>query len=211
MPRDPEALATSVVLLVQKALAPVLERLAATEARLATLGDLRDRVVTVEAKAVAPNPPDEAFYELRDRVKAIEALQPMTSEKALLMLKAALDPAVLSITAEIASLRERVAVVEVRPSVPGPQGEPGPPGKDGVDGKDGTAGLTYQGVYQEGKSYDLGDLATWAGATWHCNELTTTKPGEGLKAWTLMVKRGRDGKDGRDAVTVPVVSVGARS
>jgi hypothetical protein len=29
-----------------------------------------------------------------------------------------------------------------------------------------------------------------------------------LKAWTLIVKRGRDGKDGRDAVTTPVVAIG---
>ena len=96
-------------------------------------------------------------------------------------------------TKELGALRERVAVIEVRPVQPGPPGEPGPPGKDGADGK---AGLTYQGVYQDGKSYELGDVTTWAGSTWHCNEVTTTKPGEGAKTWTLMVKRGRDGKDG---------------
>jgi hypothetical protein len=90
----------------------------------------------------------------------------------------------------------------------GKDGEPGPPGKDGLHGKDGTAGLSFEGVYQDGKSYEFGHLVTWAGSSWHCNEPTTTKPGDGSKAWTLMVKRGRDGKDGRDAVTVPVVSVG---
>lgn len=96
----------------------------------------------------------------------------------------------------IADLRERLAVLEVRPVTPGPPGDPGPPGKDGVDGK---AGLTYLGVYQDGKRYDVGELVTWAGSMWHCNEPTETKPGEGSKAWTLSCKRGRDGKDGKDA------------
>jgi hypothetical protein len=96
--------------------------------------------------------------------------------------------------ADLGLLRERLAVVEARPPVPGPPGEPGAPGHDGKDGEPGKAGLTYQGVHQDGKTYDLGDVTTWAGSTWHCNERTTTKPGESSKAWTLMVKRGRDGK-----------------
>lgn len=93
---------------------------------------------------------------------------------------------------DAAALSERVAIVETRPLQPGPAGKDGDPGPPGADGK---AGMTYQGVYQEGKSYELGDMATWAGSTWHCNEATTTKPGESTKAWTLMVKKGRDGKD----------------
>lgn len=99
----------------------------------------------------------------------------------------------LALAKEYSAIRERVAVLEVRPVVPGPPGDPGPPGKDGADGK---AGLTYQGVFVDGKSYELGDVTTWAGSTWHCNEATESKPGDGSKAWTLMVKRGRDGKDG---------------
>lgn len=70
--------------------------------------------------------------------------------------------------------------------------------------------LRYQDVYQEGKAYTAGDVVTWAGSTWHCNEPTTTKPGEhaGAKAWTLCVKKGRDGKDGRDGDPgLPVVKV----
>lgn len=65
----------------------------------------------------------------------------------------------------------------------------------------------WRGVYLEGKSYDRGDCVTWGGSEWHANETTTTKPGDGSKAWTLKVKRGRDGKDGRDAMTVPVVAL----
>jgi hypothetical protein len=111
------------------------------------------------------------------------------------------------------------------PGPPGAPGAPGQDGRDGVDGLgfddldvtfdgDRTLALTftrggqtkafpitlpmlrYQGVYREGTRYALGDVVTWAGSTWHCAEPTTHKPGEGLKAWTLIVKRGRDGKDG---------------
>jgi hypothetical protein len=99
-----------------------------------------------------------------------------------------------ALTKDVGILRERVAVLEVRPVLPGPPGDPGPPGKDGADGK---PGLTYQGVFQDGKRYDVGDVTTWAGSTWHCNEPTESKPGDGSKDWTLMVKRGRDGKDGK--------------
>jgi integrin beta 3 len=57
----------------------------------------------------------------------------------------------------------------------------------------------YRGVWLESKTYERGDCTTWGGSEWHCNETTTTKPGEGTKAWTLKVKRGRDGRDGKDA------------
>ena len=63
-------------------------------------------------------------------------------------------------------------------------------------------------MYQDGKSYDVGQITTWGGASWHANTATTSKPGDGSKDWTLMVKRGRDGKDGRDAEVMPVVKVG---
>lgn len=79
----------------------------------------------------------------------------------------------------------------------GKDGAPGTDGAPGLNGKDGTAGLTYCGVYQEGTLYVRGDLVTWGGSTWHCNEeAPPSKPGEASKAWTLIVKRGRDGKDG---------------
>jgi integrin beta 3 len=68
----------------------------------------------------------------------------------------------------------------------------------------------YRGVHIDGKGYESCDRVTWAGSEWHCTMPTTAKPGDGSKAWTLAVKRGRDGKDGlngRDLV--PVVKVGA--
>lgn len=201
---DLNAMAAEVVLLVKSALAPVSaaqlvlkEQIDALALRVQDdslakeLGTLRERVAIMEARPVAV--PDPAVGDLRDRLGSVEhRLQ---------------DDALAK---ELGTLRERVAVVEVKAMQPGPQGEPGTNGQDGKDGADGKAGLTYQGVWQDGKQYEFGDLSTWAGATWHCNEPTTSKPGDGSKAWTLIVKRGRDGRDGRDAVTVPVVSVGAR-
>jgi hypothetical protein len=94
----------------------------------------------------------------------------------------------------IRDVRERLVALETRALVPGP---PGPAGADGAPG------LEWRGVFADGQTYDRGQLVTWAGSTWHANETTTTKPGDGAKAWTLMVKRGRDGKDGKDGPSGP--------
>lgn len=67
--------------------------------------------------------------------------------------------------------------------------------------------MLYQGVFTDNKTYEKGDVVTWAGSTWHCHEATTTKPGDGSASWKLMVKRGRDGRDGQDATSIPVVKV----
>jgi hypothetical protein len=103
---------------------------------------------------------------------------------------------VVTVQQALGDVRERVAVLETREPVPGPPGPPGPPG---VDGKDGKPGLWYCGVWVAGKTYDAGTVVTWAGSAWHCNaDDTTMKPGDGAKAWTLMVKAGRDvGRDTR--------------
>ena len=184
MPLDVEAMAAEVVLLVKAALAPVLERLAVAEARLAEVTG---------------------------------------------------DQAVAELTKDVGSLRERVAVVELRALQPGPPGEDGQPGTDGLgfddlavqfDG-DRTVALTftrggqtksfpvtlpflkYCGVFADGTAYDLGDVVTWAGSSWHCKAATRAKPGEGSRDWQLVVKRGRDGRDGRDAYDVMGRPVGA--
>lgn len=57
--------------------------------------------------------------------------------------------------------------------------------------------VEYRGVFKDGEMYDRGNFVTWAGSLWSANENTTEKPGDGSKAWTLAVKRGRDGKDAR--------------
>lgn len=139
-----------------------------------------------------------------------------------------------TLSERIAVLETRAPI----PGPPGQDGADGKDGRDGADGLGfddvttefdgdrtitikgvrgnqtktlGTVVLPYmrqKGVWVEGQSYVQGDVVTWGGSQWHCNEPTTLKPGEGLKAWTLVVKRGRDGKDGKDAPMVPVVKVG---
>ena len=121
-----EALADLVVLTINTALGPVLERLAAVEARVATLGDLRDRVVVVETKAAVPprleatpDPDLTAVLErvaaaearlstlgdLRDRVVTVEtkALQPAPA-----------DPAIDTLEARVTLVLERLAAAELR-------------------------------------------------------------------------------------------------
>lgn len=55
--------------------------------------------------------------------------------------------------------------------------------------------MIYQGVYQIGEKYQVGDVVTWAGGMWHCNLDTENKPGDGNPEWTLAVKRGRSAKE----------------
>lgn len=53
----------------------------------------------------------------------------------------------------------------------------------------------YRGVWREGETYSRGDMVTWAGSTWHCEEKSIAKPGEVSGNWTLAVKAGRPGRD----------------
>jgi hypothetical protein len=209
-----------------KTLTELRDRLVAIETKAGmppapdpAIGELRERLSAVETKSVAPVAPavsEPRQDDTRDRVLALEtkSAQPLALEHTVTDLRDRFDRLETRLhddAAATTTLRERIAVLETRAPMPGPTGPAGKDGADGKDGKDGTpglAGLSFEGVYQEGKSYDVGNLVTWAGSSWHCNESTRDKPGEGSKAWTLMVKRGRDGKDGRDAVTVPVVSLG---
>jgi hypothetical protein len=180
---------------------------------------LRDRLVSVETKA--------AGLESRGADPWLPAVERV-------------DRVVAELSRDIGTIRERVAVAEVRALAPGPAGKDGKDGKDGADGIgfddmavefDGDRTITIKaesglkkkswpialpflrqkGVYVDGAEYVEGDVVTWAGSQWHANEATTSKPGNGSKAWTLVVKCGRDGKDGRDAPgALPVVTVGAR-
>jgi hypothetical protein len=260
MPLDPEAIADMVIQTVEMALGPTLQRLAAAEAQLKALGDVRDRVVAVETKTAMPVADPQVvdlspllervaaaearlgvLGDLRDRVVSMETksaihvpatveLRTPESDVALGDIRErvkSLETRVFDdgLTKAIAAVSERVAVVETRAPVPGPAGKDGLNGKDGADGlgfedlsvdfdgdrtlalkfERGTVKksfpvkltyLRYQGVFTEGKTYEIGDVVTWAGSTWHANDVTDAKPGEGSKAWTLIVKRGRDGKDG---------------
>ena len=247
MAHDPAAFADMVTLTVKAALAPLLERVASLDARVAqaqalepAVATLRDRIVVIETKAAAPvvtpEPHDlspvlervavtearvarhdeweQSIGDLHDKLLTLDTKSAVPADVYLRPTKAEVElsmrDTVEPLKATLAAVQERVAVLEVRPLLPGPAGKDGAPGlngKDGAPGKDGLAGLSYEGVYQEGKAYEPGQLATWGGSAWHCNEPTTSKPGEGSQAWTLMIKRGRDGKDGKDAEVVPVVSL----
>ncbi|MBT0362759.1 hypothetical protein [Morganella morganii] len=58
--------------------------------------------------------------------------------------------------------------------------------------------MIYKNVYKTGKTYQQGDVVTWGGSLWHCHTPTSDKPGElNSVGWTLIVKRGRDGKDAK--------------
>jgi hypothetical protein len=119
----------------------------------------------------------------------------------------------------------KATVLEELKTWPRPKdGEPGPPGRDGTleevtaehDGertvtlvrKDGSRLVTItlpipidRGVWKPGTWYGKGDGVTWGGSFWIAQEATNAKPGESgadSRAWRLAVKRGTDGKAGRD-------------
>lgn len=66
------------------------------------------------------------------------------------------------------------------------------------------ATLIYRGVWRDGE-YERGDVVTWGGSAWHCQQQTKDKPGGPIPgtpgaasggSWRLMVKEGARGKDG---------------
>lgn len=52
----------------------------------------------------------------------------------------------------------------------------------------------HRGVWREAVTYEKADVVQWSGNAWIAREVTTEKPGES-KAWELLARRGRDGKD----------------
>ena len=62
------------------------------------------------------------------------------------------------------------------------------------------AGVLERGIFKAGEQYEKGDGVTWAGSYWIAKkDAPEDKPGEG-NGWRLAVKRGRDGKDGRNGI-----------
>lgn len=121
---------------------------------------------------------------------------------------------VAALATDVMTLRDRLAILEARPPLPGPAGDPGAAGVGlamvEYDGQrtftfaltDGSRTVhtpplaIYQGVYTAGRLYAVGDLVTASGNLWHCNAATTTPPGRDAAAWTLVVRRGRDARKG---------------
>lgn len=247
MPVGPDASVESRLLAAMERLSSLEYALSRAESHEAMIADLKARLASAEATAAQYAELAATARQLIERVAVIETkaavpsvaeplLSGLTSRIQLLEQRVIEDPAMK----ECASMRERIAVVEMRAAVPGP---PGPAGKDGAAGRDGADGVGFddmgvefdgdrtltikatrgdrvkawpivlpflrnKGVYTEGMAYTVGDVVTWGGAQYHANEVTTAKPGSGSKAWTLVVARGRDGKDGKDAPgALPVVKV----
>lgn len=195
-------------------LAPVLERVA----------ELREAISVKSAAPVVDLSPVTARLTQLE-TKAVPTVSDLSS----------LRDDVMSLRERMVAVETRGAVPGP-PGPKGDNGRDGQNGKDGLDGV-GFDGLTvvqddersltvkaikgdrvkdigrasfpveiYRGVYVAGRTYERGDCVTYAGSEFHCNEATTSKPEES-KAWQLKVKRGRDGRDGKDAVSMPVVSV----
>lgn len=57
--------------------------------------------------------------------------------------------------------------------------------------------LEYTGTWQEGTTYERGQMVTHQGSVWYCKRPAATRPNEDPERWQLMVKRGRDGRDAR--------------
>ncbi len=55
-----------------------------------------------------------------------------------------------------------------------------------------------QGVYKSESRYVTGDGTTWGGSFWIAQKDLPGKPGDDHGGWRLAVKRGTDGKPGRD-------------
>jgi hypothetical protein len=135
---------------------------------------------------------------------------------------ASLETTSEKVVAAESALRERVAVVEVKPLIQGPSGTDG---KDGADGRDGfdlkafhvalepdmrTLHFTFgdgeqtkearvkvpwlldRGVYQNAQPYEPGDMVSWDGSGWVAREETAARPGASGPAWRLFFKRWQD-------------------
>lgn len=90
----------------------VIERVAAAEARLDAIGNLRDRVVTMETKAAIPPP----IIEPPPPVDLTPVLQRMTAAEAQ-----------LAGMADVRDLRDRIVAVETKAAIPPPAVEMPPP------------------------------------------------------------------------------------
>jgi hypothetical protein len=132
---------------------PVLERLSALEARLSTIGDLRDKVITLETKSAMPIPSvdlsvihalETGIGQLQEKFASLETKVAAPDPHRAEITKTAAS--VGELTKDLGALRDRLATVELKGAIPGPQG---PPGKDGRDGRDGLDGMTLEHVTGE--------------------------------------------------------------
>lgn len=203
MKSDTEKIADVVIAAVRAATADLTARCAALEARL-------EAIVLTPGPAGPEGPRGKAGEDGKDAPAVIIDVEDIARRAA------ALVPAP----------RDGQPGVPGAPGVAGRDGDKGEKGADGAAGRDGTLEtLTfeqiddrrgrflradgseigrivlptpiYQGVYVSGNGYVKGDAVTQGGSLWIAKEPTRDKPGDGVTAWQLAVKCGRDGKDGK--------------
>lgn len=58
-------------------------------------------------------------------------------------------------------------------------------------------GVNFRGPFEDGKTYMVGDAVQRGGNVWRARASTSDKPP--AEAWQLVIRKGRDGKDGRNA------------
>ena len=61
--------------------------------------------------------------------------------------------------------------------------------------KTNTFAQIHRGIFRRGLTYERGDTVTWNGSCWHANATTDEEPSSEAKTWTLVTRKGRDGKD----------------
>lgn len=97
-------------------------------------------------------------------------------------------------------------------TVPGPKGDPGERGADGIATREELESLiearfadlqvrsladTYQGTFDQAKTYGRGQIVSWDGQPWLAMTETRATPGASSD-WKLFAKKGRDGRDRKD-------------
>lgn len=190
---------------------------------LPELDAIAEIVVETMAAVMAP-----LQAELVATKTALAALQATIAPADAGTLVAALDRRVEALLADVGTVRERIAAVEVKTLQPGP---PGAPGKDGADGfgfddldlviDDARKGCFLRflrgdqvkefrlptpfdvGPYREGEHFERGNVVSYGSSYWIAKMPTTDRPGDGATAWRLTVKKGKDGKPGADGPPGP--------
>lgn len=120
----------------------VVDRLDGVESKAQ---DIRDRVVALETKMASSDVAgrldavDGRIARLQERQSAVDVTLSAPDPHTATIERAGL--AMTELAKDFGVLRERVAAVEARAPIPGPQGPPGPPGEDGKDGQAGRDGL----------------------------------------------------------------------
>jgi hypothetical protein len=112
---------------------------------------------------------DDKTKTLLRHLRALKKEHPKTSVE--ILIACAVAGAFGALEARLLTTQSRVAELEAKPT------------------------LKYAGTWCEG-GFKAGELVTHAGSCWHANTDTISKPGTNAD-WTMVVRRGADGKDAR--------------